>query len=230
MFIIDYEEKGYNISGYDESGYEGSGYDESGYEELELNTNHTEINNKPIDNSKLYIILLISIGVICCFPIFAGFMNVLYNGTKNCLNISVNKTKKIYYWIRNYSMKICDCYPKNIYMLNENNIVELNNKFVDNNTCSICIDEINKKKITLKKCNHTFHKNCILQWIRSNYENNIIPCCPVCRNNIYDNEDLYTILNKLHDYNIISIPDNSNNNYSISIDYSSDSSTYSDYA
>ena len=180
MFIIDYEEKGYNISGYDESGYEGSVYDESGYEELELNTNHTEINNKPIDNLKLYIILLISIILIsicvkCCFPILADFMNVLYNGTKKCLNISVNKTKKIYYWIRNYSMKICDCYPKNIYMLDENNIVELNNKFVDNNTCSICIDEINKNKITLKNCNHTFHKKCIDSWLKKNSS------CPICR-------------------------------------------------
>lgn len=218
MFIIYYEKKEYNING----------YDESGYEELELNTNHTEINNKQINNLKLYIIILISIGVICCFLLCVGFKKVLYNGTKNCLNISVNKTKKLYYWIRNYSMKICDCYPKNIYMLDENNIVELNNKFVDNNTCSICIDKINKDKITLK-CNHTFHKKCIFEWINTNYENNNIPCCPVCRNYIYDNEDFYTILNKLQDYNIISIPDNSNNNDGNSRDYSSDSSTYSDY-
>ena len=171
---------------------------------------------------------MISIGVICFFPIFACFLKVLYDGTKKFLNIFVNKTKKLYYWIRNYSMKNCNCYPKNIYMLDENNIVELNKKFVDNNTCSICIDEINKDKITLK-CIHTFHKKCIFEWINTNYENNIIPCCPVCRNYIYDTKDYYIILNKLHKYNIISIPDNSNNNDGDNINYSSDSSIYSDY-
>ena len=47
-------------------------------------------------------------------------------------------------------------------------------------SCSICIDVIDEKTITLKKCGHTFHKFCIQQWYQKSNT------CPLCRRIIKD--------------------------------------------
>lgn len=43
--------------------------------------------------------------------------------------------------------------------------------------CSICLDDINKKKNLLKtlKCNHIFHKRCINKWMKTSIQ------CPLCK-------------------------------------------------
>ena len=43
------------------------------------------------------------------------------------------------------------------------------------NSCSICLDVISEDTKIITKCNHIFHKKCILQWLEEN-EN-----CPLCR-------------------------------------------------
>lgn len=54
-----------------------------------------------------------------------------------------------------------------------------------NNECSICLESIEPNNIVLTKCNHTFHCNCILSWLKSD---NLKQCssdnpngCPNCR-------------------------------------------------
>ena len=42
--------------------------------------------------------------------------------------------------------------------------------------CSICLEDIDSDNLKLSRCNHTFHKDCINQWI-----NNFHWRCPMCR-------------------------------------------------
>ena len=46
----------------------------------------------------------------------------------------------------------------------------------NNNECSICLEEINNgEPLRQLKCAHTFHKECVEQWM------DIHPTCPYCR-------------------------------------------------
>ena len=44
--------------------------------------------------------------------------------------------------------------------------------------CVICLKN-NKKFYKLKRCNHSFHKKCIIQWFEKSLS------CPICRTRIY---------------------------------------------
>lgn len=44
------------------------------------------------------------------------------------------------------------------------------------NLCPICYDQIKENNsYTLQECNHKFHTNCIITWLRSDHSN-----CPMC--------------------------------------------------
>lgn len=47
----------------------------------------------------------------------------------------------------------------------------------ENTLCAVCFDKTNKLIINIK-CSHTFHKKCIIEWLKTN------KLCPVCRVNI----------------------------------------------
>ncbi len=57
----------------------------------------------------------------------------------------------------------------------------------ENCLCSICLEEMNNKIVHSTKCNHTFHKDCIVEYTRrideENYNINIK--CPNCREVIF---------------------------------------------
>ena len=54
----------------------------------------------------------------------------------------------------------------------------MSNDFGDSNNCIICFLQVEDKSSTLTlKCRHTFHKTCIIGWLR------IKPTCPICRRN-----------------------------------------------
>lgn len=55
--------------------------------------------------------------------------------------------------------------------------IELDNKIKQNNTCSICMENL---EIFVKtNCNHNFHEYCLRKWYK--YKNNTNPDCPLCR-------------------------------------------------
>ena len=78
----------------------------------------------------------------------------------------------------------------------------VNNYLVDANKCTICLDTIENNNLKLK-CNHSFHKKCILLWKEHK------DSCPVCRAPIV--------------YNINHVKNIKLNNYIIPNRYSSDS-------
>ena len=42
--------------------------------------------------------------------------------------------------------------------------------------CPICLDDFNKEKeIIVLKCDHIYHKECIIEWVKMNIS------CPLCR-------------------------------------------------
>lgn len=43
-------------------------------------------------------------------------------------------------------------------------------------SCSICLENIEKRKKKTLKCKHTFHNTCVNEWLK------VSTTCPVCRN------------------------------------------------
>jgi SNF2 family DNA or RNA helicase len=64
--------------------------------------------------------------------------------------------------------------------------------------CPICLDDIEKDKITITKCGHKFCWNCIYNTYKSNTKNNINIKCPCC-NNIISIKDLYLLKDDKND-------------------------------
>lgn len=59
-------------------------------------------------------------------------------------------------------------------------IVENTNKYFKNDktdSCPICLEimEINGDELASMECEHTFHKECIIQWLK------VQSICPICR-------------------------------------------------
>jgi hypothetical protein len=51
---------------------------------------------------------------------------------------------------------------------------EYKNKIVNDDICVICLENL-KVNMTIKKCNHVFHMDCLKNWHKTNRN------CPVCR-------------------------------------------------
>ena len=48
-----------------------------------------------------------------------------------------------------------------------------------NNECVICFEEISDNNMIKLSCNHSFHKNCIIELVKKRNRK-----CPLCRNKI----------------------------------------------
>lgn len=46
--------------------------------------------------------------------------------------------------------------------------------------CSICLEQIDERRILTTQCGHNFHISCLKKWLRMN------DSCPVCRNDLID--------------------------------------------
>lgn len=54
---------------------------------------------------------------------------------------------------------------------------KINDKIIiDENICSICLEDIQPVFLKITNCNHSFHIKCISKWLNNT--------CPICRNNI----------------------------------------------
>ena len=57
-------------------------------------------------------------------------------------------------------------------------------KRVAQDVCPVCLEDFGvNQKVCLVSCNHMFHENCIVQWLRQKNT------CPLCRCKLYNNED-----------------------------------------
>ena len=56
-------------------------------------------------------------------------------------------------------------------------------KKIINLNCTICNDNFdNKKKLSIIKCSHIFHKDCLDEYIKDNNNNNEVKLnCPKCK-------------------------------------------------
>jgi len=54
----------------------------------------------------------------------------------------------------------------------------IKNNHSNNDTCSICLEPL-KNNIIITKCNHVFHKKCIIRIINNHHNK-----CPLCRNRL----------------------------------------------
>ena len=52
-----------------------------------------------------------------------------------------------------------------------------------NGDCTICLEPLSSKIVTLSNCNHSFHRKCIKEWEKSNP---LSSDCPLCRASIID--------------------------------------------
>ena len=65
--------------------------------------------------------------------------------------------------------------------------VEYDNESINQDTseCVICRNPLDVYIITY--CQHKFHKLCIINWCKSQLEEQITPSCPICRYSLVDN-------------------------------------------
>lgn len=56
----------------------------------------------------------------------------------------------------------------------------------EENECSICLNNNEKEKYTTQ-CNHTFHKDCLDEWLTYS------TTCPQCRTTIYEHKKTYCL-------------------------------------
>lgn len=67
---------------------------------------------------------------------------------------------------------------------NSEKYINMKNKNIENKNCSICIsDFIDEDDVSLTKCNHLFHNNCLVEW--THYKQS----CPTCRFDFKEKKD-----------------------------------------
>ena len=73
---------------------------------------------------------------------------------------------------------------KTLFKISLNKVIPINEE-LEEDICVICLQPIIYKYLVYKtNCNHTFHRNCLHEWLCKNKS------CPICRN-----EDISLYLN-----------------------------------
>ena len=86
--------------------------------------------------------------------------------------------------------------------INENNLNDYKNI-----TCNICLENFEIGNILrILECNHEFHENCIIEWLKSNNT------CPVCRHELESNDPNYERRKNNHRENLRNLHRNNNTN------------------
>lgn len=88
---------------------------------------------------------------------------------------ALGKLKKEIYnpTLKNLSKRLCLYYRDNA----RNNYHQKANEIDDDGKrCAICLDDFeSREEVTITPCNHMFHEDCIVPWVKSHGQ------CPVCR-------------------------------------------------
>ena len=76
------------------------------------------------------------------------------------------------------------------------------NKDLISNGCFVCSEKINKTSdLIFFKCKHCFHKKCFMDFLKySTYKN---PVCLICRNEVFENNNIKSKKIKIKDYSDI---------------------------
>ncbi len=70
-------------------------------------------------------------------------------------------------------------------------IVPIERKPIDTETCCICFEEFSTENKGVELiCHHSFHRECVGEWIRTKVIESTTPNCPYCRADIAQTEDL----------------------------------------
>ena len=87
--------------------------------------------------------------------------------------------------------------------------IEVNDKNLNNYkniTCNICLENFEIGNILrVLECNHEFHENCIITWLKSNNT------CPICRHELESNDPNYERRKNNHRENLRNLHRNNNN-------------------
>ena len=85
--------------------------------------------------------------------------------------------------------------------VNDNNLSNYKNI-----TCNICLENFEVGNILrVLECNHEFHQNCIITWLKSNNT------CPICRHELESNDPNYERRKNNHRENLRNLHRNNNN-------------------
>ena len=85
--------------------------------------------------------------------------------------------------------------------VNDNNLSNYKNI-----TCNICLENFEVGNILrVLECNHEFHENCIITWLKSNNT------CPICRHELESNDPNYERRKNNHRENLRNLHRNNNN-------------------
>jgi len=115
----------------------------------------------------------------------------------NCIILPINECLeglkiKFHNLLETRKLPIKNNYLTKAYIkeLNNNNIEKA--KKIDNNSCSICLADIdidnrnNLKKFVFLDCGHTHCRKCIQKWVKTKVTSGSTPDCPTCRIQIVD--------------------------------------------
>jgi hypothetical protein len=137
-------------------------------------------------NKTCYIYILILLYI---WGLFNVYMNECYFSDPNeiiCKDIYKCKyvylflmiNSNVYFlWINSIIIHILICSNLHFRKKEVITVVEIT-EFGDNTECSICLDNLQSKKVVKTPCNHVFHYDCIIEWM------GVQMTCPICRESI----------------------------------------------
>lgn len=162
---------------------------------IQLNTTYT---NELIDNdndekeSYLYMIAFFPLYFVGIFLLIMFYINCIYCPIKKKINNCRYKYIK-YFEEKNAPIVNNKLNKKYIVMLNKSNKIIKNDNTHD--FCAICMEDITSKELNSNNsiapdCGHTFHTDCLNQWVSKQSLTGNKPNCPTCRGDIVRPSDI----------------------------------------
>ena len=180
------------------------------FQEIQNTTNTTYINKTIDDNDKddyqkqsyVFMIAFLPLYFVGLFFIVIFYIECIYFPIKK---IIINCKYK---YITYYEKKIPTLIDNNGFTEHFIHKLKKNKKLKNGNiytpiTCAICFLDITEKEYYSNDsieldCYHSYHKDCISQWVLNQSSKNNIPNCPICRSPVI-NDMSYVVINVDYD-------------------------------